>query len=200
MRVQSDWHNVLKLGYDVEDLSTLLAYECDVVQQDYARHGAGGTGAGRWLRQGVSKMLTLGINTECLVTAGATDSIAAFYAASCTDVGEAVTSLSSTMVLKMLSEVPVRDNSRGIYSHRLGQGKWLVGSASNVGCAVLRQENFSGEELAALSAEIDPSARVNLDYYSGWTGGALLSATRKVRPGAGRRLAASTCRHSAGHE
>ena len=168
LRVQSDWHNVLKLGYDVDDLKypvwlmNVMLYNKITPEMVLPQVREPGDGYGKVCPKIAS---ALGINTECLVTAGTTDSIAAFYAASCTDVGEAVTSLGSTMVLKMLSEVPVRDNSRGIYSHRLGQGKWLVGGASNVGCAVLRQENFSGEELAALSAEIDPSARVNLDYY-----------------------------------
>lgn len=42
--------------------------------------------------------------------------------------GQAVTSLGSTLAVKLLSEVPVEDSARGIYSHRLGD-LWLVGSA-----------------------------------------------------------------------
>ena len=65
----------------------------------------------------------------------------------------------------MLSETPVEDSSRGIYSHRVCGGKWLVGGASNVGCKILRQENFSNEELVELSENIDPMVDIPLEYY-----------------------------------
>jgi D-ribulokinase len=78
--------------------------------------------------------------------------------------GQAVTSLGSTLVVKLLSEKPVEDSTRGIYSHRLGN-RWLVGGASNVGCAVLRQEEFSEEELKQLSDAIDPHKDSPLKYY-----------------------------------
>jgi D-ribulokinase len=64
----------------------------------------------------------------------------------------------------MLSDKPVEDSSRGIYSHRLGS-QWLVGGASNVGCAVLRQQEFSTDELIELSKGIDPNQDTILDYY-----------------------------------
>lgn len=65
----------------------------------------------------------------------------------------------------MLSETPVEDSSRGIYSHRVCGGKWLVGGASNVGCKILRQENFTDQELVELSNHIDPMVDIPLDYY-----------------------------------
>ena len=34
-----------------------------------------------------------------------------------------------------------------------GEGRWLVGGASNAGCAVLREQGFDADELAALSAD-----------------------------------------------
>jgi xylulokinase len=42
---------------------------------------------------------------------------------------------------------------------------WLIGGASNVGCAVLRSEGYTDEELARLSAEIDPTTDSPLSYY-----------------------------------
>ena len=75
-----------------------------------------------------------------------------------------MTSLGSTLAIKLLSETPVEDSSRGIYSHRLGD-RWLVGGASNVGCAVLRQEQFSEQELVELSAQIDPSQDSRCGFY-----------------------------------
>ena len=66
---------------------------------------------------------------------------------------------------RLLSDVPADDASTGVYSHRLGD-RWLVGGASNAGCAVLREQGFSGDELARLSEEIDPLAQPPCtDYY-----------------------------------
>jgi sugar (pentulose or hexulose) kinase len=55
------------------------------------------------------------------VCAGTTDSVAAFVAAGITEAGQAVTSLGSTLAIKMLSENRVDDAAYGVYSHRLGQ-------------------------------------------------------------------------------
>ena len=52
--------------------------------------------------------------------AGTTDSIAAFLASGASGVGDAVTSLGSTLAIKLLSERPVDDSRYGVYSHRLG--------------------------------------------------------------------------------
>jgi D-ribulokinase len=77
--------------------------------------------------------------------------------------GLAVTSLGSTLVIKLLSQMRVEDVSSGIYSHRFGD-LWLVGGASNTGGAVLRQF-FTDRELAELSQSIDPNLPSDLDYY-----------------------------------
>jgi sugar (pentulose or hexulose) kinase len=59
-----------------------------------------------------------------LVCAGTTDSIAAFVAAGVSHPGEAVTSLGSTLAVKLLSEQRVDDAAYGVYSHKLGE--WFV--------------------------------------------------------------------------
>lgn len=85
------------------------------------------------------------------------------------------TTLTSRFVLNLTKNF-VEDASRGVYSHRFprfgdsgGGGEeedaWLIGGASNVGCAVLRQEGFNDEELIALSKEIDPDIDSPLSYY-----------------------------------
>ena len=56
-----------------------------------------------------------------------TDSIAAFVAAGVQQPGEAVTSLGSSLAVKLLSEARVDDAATGVYSHRLGD-TWLVGA------------------------------------------------------------------------
>jgi len=55
----------------------------------------------------------LGVNPDCLVRAGTTDSIAAFLAAGVDRPGEAVTSLGTTLVLKLLSDLLISDAVNG---------------------------------------------------------------------------------------
>lgn len=104
-----------------------------------------------------------GLPADCQVIAGTTDSTASFLASGAHEVGEAVTTLGSTLVLKVLSDRPVFAPQYGIYSHRIGE-QWLVGGASNSGGSVLRQF-FSDAELVELSRDIDPQADCPLDYY-----------------------------------
>lgn len=104
-----------------------------------------------------------GLSKECVVCTGTTDSIAAFLAAGTTEPGRAVTSLGSTLAIKLVSKVRVDDARFGVYSHRLDD-TWLVGGASNIGGAVLRQL-FTDDQLVALSRDIDPAVASPLDYY-----------------------------------
>lgn len=95
--------------------------------------------------------------------AGVTDSNAAFLASGASRPGDGVTSLGSTLVIKLLSNHPVTDPGRGIYSHRIGN-MWLPGGASNTGGTVLRQ-HFSNDQLQALSEHLQPETPTRLDYY-----------------------------------
>lgn len=156
----SDYHNSLKLGYDVGELR----------YPDWLQHQFFASSLPQVLTPGTPvATVTSAIATQwelpsdCWVCAGTTDSIAAFLASGAIAPGEAVTSLGSTLVLKLLSATRVDDARYGIYSHRLGD-LWLVGGASNTGGAVLRQF-FTVEELQRLSAEIDPTCESPLDYY-----------------------------------
>ncbi|MDR5638479.1 MULTISPECIES: FGGY-family carbohydrate kinase [unclassified Thermosynechococcus] len=164
----SDWHNALKLGYDPAKeaypdwfshptLASLQPLLPKVIPP--------GTVLGK------VTATDLGLSLECEVCAGTTDSIAAFLASGASEVGEAVTSLGSTLVLKLLSASRVEDLAAGIYSHRLGDrssravgDRWLVGGASNCGAAILAQF-FTPAELERLSAQIDVNQPTGLDYY-----------------------------------
>lgn len=156
----SDHHNALKSGYDVERLCwpdwvislphahllpQVLAPGATIgrIQPDIAAH--------------------FGIAPECTIHAGTTDSIAAFIATGVDEPGIGVTSLGTTLVLKQLSDRRIEAPEYGVYSHRYGD-LWLVGGASNAGAGVLRQY-FDDAQLAALSAQIDPSQDSPLDYY-----------------------------------
>jgi D-ribulokinase len=169
----SDWHNALKLGYDVVKLE-YPAWLLELLQQEGIDQHVlpavvePGSQVGNIAAELSSRYQ---IPSSCKIVAGTTDSIAAilpFIATGVSQPGEAVTSLGSTTVLKLISTSMVQDSKRGIYSHRLMGSKsmlWLVGGASNVGCSILRQENFSDAELEDLSQEIDPMLDSPYDYY-----------------------------------
>ncbi len=155
----SEYHNALKLGYDVEKLAYPAWLTNLAVMPLLPQVLAPGTPIGEVIP---AIAQTLGLRNDCLVCAGTTDSIAAFLASGAKNPGEAVTSLGSTLVLKLLSRTRVENAELGIYSHRLGD-LWLTGGASNTGGAVLRHF-FSEAELASLSSQIEPHTS-NLDYY-----------------------------------
>lgn len=155
----TDYHNALKLGLDLDTLRwpAWVEYLADV---DYLPVPiAPGARLGTVARP---RARYLGVNPGCMVHAGTTDSIAAFLAAGVNASGEAVTSLGSTLVLKLLSDTRVESVEHGVYSHWFGD-RWLAGGASNAGGAVLRQF-FDDRQLAALSQRIDPDVASPLDY------------------------------------
>lgn len=158
-RTTSDRHNALKMGLDaasghwpawlsglvpLDRLPAVLRPGDDIGPLLRARH--------------------LGVNPDCRVRAGTTDSIAAFLATGAQLAGDAVTALGSTLALKLVSHTRVDDARHGVYSHWFGDHRWLAGGASNAGGSVLRQ-HFDDAELAALSAGIDPEQDSALDYY-----------------------------------
>ena len=156
----SDYHNALKLGYDVEN----LAYPQWLKKLPFfsllPQIFAPGTPVVTVTNQIGDRF---DLPKDCLVKTGTTDSIAAFLASGVTQPGFAVTSLGSTLVLKLLSNTRIEASRYGIYSHRLGD-LWLTGGASNTGGAVLRHF-FSDEELEYFSSQINPNLASPLDYY-----------------------------------
>jgi D-ribulokinase len=160
----SDYHNALKLGYDVG----ALGYPAWLMNGDMAgeiapllpRVVVPGSPIGPIISAIAGEYA---IPSDCQICAGTTDSVAAFIASGVSQPGTAVTSLGSTLVVKLLSRVRVDDSRYGIYSHRLGD-LWLVGGASNTGGAVL-QSYFTEKELAELSKQIVPNQLTGLDYY-----------------------------------
>jgi D-ribulokinase len=104
-----------------------------------------------------------GLPMNVAVVTGTTDGCAAFLASGASKPGDGVTSLGTTLTLKLLSDKPVFAPDNGIYSHRIGD-QWLAGGASNSGGVVLGQF-FSKEDIVRLSALIDPAVATGLDYY-----------------------------------
>ncbi len=156
----SDYHNALKLGYDVDNFSYPDWLEKLSFSYLYPQVLAPGDSVGVITPEGCDRF---NFSSDCKICVGTTDSIAAFLASGATQPGEAVTSLGSTLVLKLLSRSKVTASEFGIYSHRLGQ-YWLAGGASNTGGAVL-SHFFSNEQLEQLSQQIDPAMASPLEYY-----------------------------------
>lgn len=156
----SDYHNALKMGFEPGG-SAWPTWVCHLADPDILPNVLPpGTPVGLLSRPQAGQ---LNIPLDCLVRTGTTDSIAAFLASGAGRPGEAVTSLGTTLALKLVSERRVDDARYGVYSHWYGR-YWLAGGASNAGGGVLRQY-FSDRELAELSTRIDPDSASGLDYY-----------------------------------
>lgn len=99
----------------------------------------------------------------------AADSIAAFLAVGLdsADLGAAVTSLGSTLAVKLLSDTRVDDAATGVYSHRLGD-TWLVGES--IRCSDNHYRRFS---LWVIDAATGDCSRQLRDT---WLAGELLKA------------------------
>lgn len=164
----TDYHNALKLGYDVENLK-YPQWLCTLnIPIELPKVLVPGSALAPITPQISTRF---GFPENCVVCAGTTDSIAAFLASGAISVGEAVTSLGSTLAIKLLSRTRIDNSQYGIYSHRFPcfdeaeqETLWLVGGASNTGGAVLRQF-FSNADLERLSGEIDATKSSKYDYY-----------------------------------
>ncbi len=156
----SDYHNALKLGYDVENLCYPDWLKTLPIKPVLPQVLPPGTPVKKVTNDIVERFK---FPKRCLVCTGTTDSIAAFLASGVKNPGEGVTSLGSTLVLKLLSNTRVEDISSGIYSHRL-DNLWLTGGASNTGGAVLKHF-FTDEKLEQLSKKININKPTQLDYY-----------------------------------
>lgn len=106
---------------------------------------------------------SLGLPGDIKIMAGTTDSTAAFMATGANTPGEAVSSLGSTLVLKIIAQQPVFAAQYGIYSQPLGD-HWLVGGGSNSGGAVL-SHYFSEQQIQQMTTQLIPTHTTGLDYY-----------------------------------
>jgi len=158
----SDENNCLKLGYDVvnqrwpiEELKKLGINET-LLPKVFP--------AGTVVDQIDTKVAeALDLPHTLQLVSGTTDSIAAFIATGANQIGDAVTSLGSTLVLKLISDKPIFSPEHGIYSHRLNN-QWLVGGASNSGAKVL-QYFFTQEQIDTMTQQLIPDISTALNYY-----------------------------------
>lgn len=166
----SDFNNALKSGYDAQTRCWPTWLDALKVKRDWLPRVSP---PGSPLAPVSADMAQhFGLNEDCLMVAGTTDSTAAFLATGARQPGEAITALGSTLVLKIISQQPVAAAEYGIYSQplpNLGSDdnsplRWLCGGASNSGGAVLRQY-FNDAQMAEMQTRLDPDRPTGLDYY-----------------------------------
>lgn len=104
-----------------------------------------------------------GFNQSTKVMSGTTDGCAAFLATGASEIGDGVTSLGTTLVIKFLSDKPIFAPQFGLYSHRIGD-LWLAGGASNSGGAALLKF-FSAAQMSALEPKMNVDHPTDLNYY-----------------------------------
>ncbi len=158
---RSDHNNCLKLGYEVgaerwPDWMSTLDFDLSLLPAVAA--------PGKPLAPLLPEMAQrYGLPPDCQVLHGTTDGNAAFLAAGAFEPGNAVTSLGTTLTLKLVSENPVFAPGYGVYSHKL-LGHWLAGGASNSGGAAIAS-HFSLADLERLTPSLRPETPTGLDYY-----------------------------------
>ncbi|PCI08850.1 MAG: carbohydrate kinase [Gammaproteobacteria bacterium] len=161
----SDENNCLKLGYDSVTQSWPTWLQNNNENATLAKNllpkvTSPGSKTGNVKPSLIDKYQLTG---NCIVVAGTTDSNAAVLASGASQTGDAVTSLGSTLVIKVFSDKPLFEPRYGIYSHRLN-GHWLVGGASNSGGSVLLQ-HFSQAQLDKMTPQLKPEQPTGLHYY-----------------------------------
>ena len=156
----SDNNNSLKLGYDSKnnkwfDWIDELPFNRDVfpIIKD----------PGDELGNLSQKLVNdFGFDKKCKVSAGTTDGIASFLSTGASKIGESVTSLGTTMVIKSITKKPLFNSDYGIYSHKIGN-LWLAGGASNVGGQILI--NLFKDDIESLSKNINTEKLTGYKYY-----------------------------------
>ena len=157
----SDENNCLKLGYDVVNRCWPdWLDQLPLKRQLLPRVVQPGTPVGT-IQKNMATELGLPLSTQ--IISGTTDGVAAFLATGAHEIGDAVTSLGSTLVIKVLSDAPIFAPEYGVYSHRLGD-RWLVGGASNCGGSTLLKY-FSRQQLDKMTEKLQPDRPTGLKYY-----------------------------------
>lgn len=172
---QTDWVNGRLSGeYGISDVNNSLKTGYDPVRQKWPDWLNTLAIPARWLPRVVRPGTPIGVLRDDLchrfgfatgtaLIAGTTDSTAAFMATGAGRPGEAVTSLGSTLVVKLICEHPVFDRAAGVYSQPYGR-YWLAGGGSNSGGRVLRHF-FTDRQMRDMEAALDIEHPTGLDYY-----------------------------------
>jgi D-ribulokinase len=156
----SDENNALKSGYDLERRAWPEWLERAGMDRRLLPQVSP---AGRALETIDGFARTLGLPSTCRFHAGTTDGCASFLATGASEIGDGVTALGSTIVLKLASDQPINAPEYGVYAHRV-LDFWLIGGASNSGGSVIRAL-VGDERLSELTERLCPDRPTGLDYY-----------------------------------
>ncbi len=173
----SDHNNALKMGYDAQnhcwpDWLLQLLEQCKIPATLFPQVNVPGHITGQISLQMAEHF---GFNSKLNICAGTTDSTAAIIASGAHKIGDAITSLGSTLVMKVVSEHPIFNKKSGVYSQPYGH-LWLVGGGSNSGGEVLKKY-FTNDEILnytdSLNDKIEQSHFTlhELNYYPLLTNG-----------------------------
>ena len=166
-RTAADSSHALKTGYDLdnehwpEDVLAAL-HVPEAVLPEVVRPG---TPIGE---VGPEAAELTGIPVGTPIIAGMTDGCASVLGSGTLTVGSWNSVLGTTLVLKGVTDLRVRDPLGVVYSHRAPGGNWLPGGASSVGAGVL-SELFAGadlDRLTTLAAERPQSTVVTYPLVS----------------------------------
>ncbi|WP_420961563.1 FGGY-family carbohydrate kinase [Brucella sp. IR073] len=156
----SDENNALKTGYDLDaECWPLWITQAGLDIERLPQVRRAGTPIGVTGEAGKP----FGLPETCRIHAGTTDGCASFLATGANAIGDGVTALGSTLVLKLASARPINAAEYGIYAHRV-LDFWLIGGASNAGGAVIRAL-IGDDRLQELTLRLDPNRPTGLDYY-----------------------------------
>ncbi|VAW95279.1 Carbohydrate kinase, FGGY family [hydrothermal vent metagenome] len=157
----TDYNNALKSGVDITSLQWPAWIEQLAIKaQQLPSVTIPGTTVGAIKPSLVTQ---LGFSPELVVITGSTDSTAAVRATGAVNVGDAVSSLGSSLVIKIVSDTAISNSKYGIYSQAYN-GKYLVGGSSNSGAAVLKHY-FTPTQMRHMSGSINPEKPTGLNYY-----------------------------------
>ena len=145
----TDWSHALKTGVDLETKDWTSAAKVQAGAMRLPKICAPGALIGE-----LSKRHNL---PAMRIYAGMTDGCTAQISAGGADFGNAVTTLGTTMVLKLISKVNI--SGPGFYSHLVPESMWLAGGASNLGGISLQR--FSDlDELGVRAGEYGPAKTI----------------------------------------
>ena len=144
----TDWSHALKTGYDLgrrewpADVLEALRIPADLLPDVQPPASCAGHVCAAAAEE-------TGLPEGCEVRLGMTDGCAAQLACGAVRPGSFVSVLGTTLVVKGVAEVPVRDPHGSVYNHLHPDGRWwLPGGASNIGGRALRR--FPERSLADL--------------------------------------------------
>lgn len=145
----SDYSNALKTGYDLlEEVWPDWITELPGVGERLPAVRAPGEKIGEVTAEAAA---ATGLPCSLPVIAGASDGTAGCLASGIRQPGDLNSSLGTTLIFKAVSSSPAKDPNGLIYSHKLPDGLWLPGAASNVGAEWITQW-FPGADLQAMDA------------------------------------------------